>query len=263
MRAYKTVNDSYIEPISFTVPRRAETFQSDIYPPCVGLKPAVSAQEWLAGKSGVPSKIDFESIYDGNAPVEVPSEYKAPAPIPTPAPVSIPTQQKAPAPTAAPAAAHSPPSVKEQQNSLAALASKYEDKDDTVEEPSSFDEFSKSPERSVVPARFENKAPSPTNTTSAPPPKPASPAKLEPPQATSASAPSASPTGSVGPVVETALDEIKILLETQTKILSAQTQHIERLTTEVDSLKKRVGSGSPDQSERIRQLELELEELRS
>ncbi|KAK7225754.1 hypothetical protein V2G26_013757 [Clonostachys chloroleuca] len=32
MRAYKTVNDSYVEPISFTVPRRAETFQADIFP---------------------------------------------------------------------------------------------------------------------------------------------------------------------------------------------------------------------------------------
>ncbi|KAI1111509.1 hypothetical protein F5Y14DRAFT_453894 [Nemania sp. NC0429] len=264
MRAFKTVNDSYIEPISFTVPRRAETFQSDIYPPCVGLKPAVSAQEWLAGKSGVPSKIDFESIYDGNAPVEVASDYKAPVSIPTPAPVSIPTHQKAPEPAVAPAAVRSPPSVKEQHNSLAALASKYEDKNDTVEESSSFDEISKSPQRSAVPARFENKVTSPTHTTSAPQPRPASPTKLEPAQTTSASAPSASPTGSVGPVVETALDEIKILLETQTKMLSAQTQHIERLTAEVDSLKKRVGSGSsPDQSERIRQLELELEELRS
>lgn len=262
MRAYKTVNDTYIEPISFTVPRRAETFQSDIYPPCVGLKPAVSAQEWLAGKSGVPSKIDFESIYEGNAPVEVPSDYKSPAPIPAPVPVAIPTHQKAPEPAAAPAAARSPPSVREQQNSLAALASKYEDKSDTVEEPSSFDEVSKSPQRSAAPARFENKAPSPTHTTSAPVPRPASPTKLEPTHTTLASAPSASPTGSVGPVVETALDEIKILLETQTKILSAQTQHIERLTAEVDSLKKRVGT-APDQSERIRQLELELEELRS
>ncbi len=30
MRAFKTVNDSYIEPISFIVPRRAEVFQDDI-----------------------------------------------------------------------------------------------------------------------------------------------------------------------------------------------------------------------------------------
>ena len=30
MRAFKTVNDTYIEPISFIVPRRAEVFQDDI-----------------------------------------------------------------------------------------------------------------------------------------------------------------------------------------------------------------------------------------
>src|ERR1700733_3099680 len=86
MRAYKTVNDSYIEPISFTVPRRAEVFQSDIYPPATGLKPAVSAAEWLSGKDGVPAKIDLESIYEGNAPKEVPADYKAPTPAPAPSP---------------------------------------------------------------------------------------------------------------------------------------------------------------------------------
>ncbi|KAI1418792.1 hypothetical protein F5Y12DRAFT_781158 [Xylaria sp. FL1777] len=265
MRAYKTVNDTYIEPVSFTVPRRAETFQSDIYPPCVGGKPAVSAQEWIAGKSGVPSKIDFESVYEGNAPVEVPADYKPPAPVSAPAPTSTPISQKAPEPTPAPANIHSG-SIKEQQSSMAALASKYEDKKDDVEEPSSFDEISKPQQRSAIPVRTEAKAPSPTKTTSAPPPQPASPVKLptsEPTPTTAAPAPTEFPTASGGPVVETALDQIKVLLETQTKMLSAQSQHIERLTAEVDSLKKRVGSGSPDQSERIRQLELELEELRS
>ncbi|GAW19211.1 hypothetical protein ANO14919_086950 [Xylariales sp. No.14919] len=268
MRAYKTVNDTYIEPISFTVPRRAETFQSDIYPPCVGVKPAVSAEEWVSGKSGVPSKIDFESIYEGNAPVEVPADYKPPAPIsaPAPAPASAPAPapQKAPEPTPTPASIRST-SIKEQQSSMAALASKYEDKHDDVEQPSSFDEFSQPPQRSGIPARFEPKAPSPTKTTSAPLPKPASSTKptTEPTATVAAPVPTESPTGSGGPVVETALDQIKVLLETQTKMLSAQSEHIERLTAEVDSLKKRVGSGSPDQSERIRQLELELEELRS
>lgn len=262
MRAFKTVNDTYIEPISFTVPRRAETFQSDIFPPCVGTKPAVSAQEWVAGQSGVPSKIDFESIYEGNAPVEVPSDYKPPAPISAPASASKPTPQKAPEPTPAPVSIQTG-SIKDQQSSMAALASKYEDKTEDVEEPSSFDEIPKPQERST---RFEPKAPSPTKTTSAPLPKPASPVKLsasESTPTTSAPAPAEFSAGSGGPVVETALDQIKELLETQTKILSAQSQHIERLTAEVDSLKKRVGSGSPDQSERIRQLELELEELRS
>ncbi|KAJ2971578.1 hypothetical protein NUW58_g9378 [Xylaria curta] len=260
MRAYKTVNDSYIEPISFTVPRRAETFQSDIYPPCVGIKPAVSAQEWAAGKSGVPSKIDFESIYEGNAPVEVAADYKPPTPVPAPAPAPAP--KKAPEPTPAPSVVRSTPSVKEQQNSMAALASKYEDKNDDVDEPSSFDEISTRPQRSTRPATSESKAPSPTKTTSAPLPKPASPTKLSTPT-TPAPAATIAPTGSGAPVMESTLDQIKVLLETQTKMLSAQSQHIERLTAEVDSLKKRVGSGSPDQSERIRQLELELEELRS
>lgn len=35
MRAFKTVNDSYIERISFIVPRRAEVFQDDICKFCV------------------------------------------------------------------------------------------------------------------------------------------------------------------------------------------------------------------------------------
>ncbi|CAI0653444.1 unnamed protein product, partial [Colletotrichum noveboracense] len=78
MRAYKTVNDTYIEPISFTVPRRAETFQSDIFPPATGLKPAVSAKEWLEGKDGIPNKIDLESVYEGTAPKEVVADYKPP-----------------------------------------------------------------------------------------------------------------------------------------------------------------------------------------
>ncbi|KAL9048179.1 MAG: hypothetical protein Q9206_006192, partial [Seirophora lacunosa] len=60
MRAFKTVNDSYIEPISFIVPRRAEVFQGDIYPPVVGTKPAMSAAEWFDGMEGLPPKIDLE-----------------------------------------------------------------------------------------------------------------------------------------------------------------------------------------------------------
>jgi coronin-1B/1C/6 len=156
--------------------------------------------------------------------------------------------------------------VKEQQNSMAALASKYEDKNEAAEEPSSFDEVSKPAQRSSMPPRSEPTVPSPTKTTSAPPPRPASPIKrptLEVTPTAATPGPAVSPTGSNDPAVETALDQIKVLLETQTKMLSAQNTHIERLTAEVDSLKKRVGTSTPDQSERIRQLELELEELRS
>ncbi|OTB17990.1 hypothetical protein K445DRAFT_266330 [Daldinia sp. EC12] len=268
MRAYKTVNDTYIEPISFTVPRRAETFQSDIFPPASGAKPGVSASEWLSGKTGLPPKIDFESIYEGNAPVEVPADYQPPAPAPAPAPAAAPkpAPKKEPEPTPA-AARSSPHSMKEQKGSMAAIASKYEDEAEADDdETSSFEEISKPTQRSAIPARSEPVASSPTKTTSAPPPK-AAPAIKSPVHASTpataapVSASSNSPTAGSG--VETTLEEIKQLIETQTKMISVQGQKISHLTDEVDSLKKRVGSGSQDQSERIRQLELELEEYRS
>ena len=59
--------------------------------------------------------------------------------------------------------------------------------------------------------------------------------------------------------------QITKLLEQQTKTIAAQSEKIGNLTAEVDSLKMRVGGvgGGQDQSERIRQLELELEAARS
>jgi coronin-1B/1C/6 len=261
MRAFKTVNDSYIEPISFTVPRRAETFQSDIFPPAVGLKPGATTSEWLSGKTALPPKIDFESIYEGNAPVEVPSNYKAPAPVPSPAPVAKPAHKPEPVPVAT---RSPPPSMRDQKQSMAAMASKYED--DEVEEDdgeSSFEEISKPVQRSTMPASAQPKAASPTKTTSAPPPKPAAAPLKSPSYAPSPAATTPTSTSHVSNGVESSLDQIKQLLEVQTKMISSQGQQISHLTAEVESLKKRVGSGSQDQSEQIRKLELELESLRS
>ncbi|KAI1504171.1 hypothetical protein F5X99DRAFT_52945 [Biscogniauxia marginata] len=263
MRAYKTVNDSYIEPISFTVPRRAETFQSDIFPPAVGLKPALSAQDWLSGKTALPPKIDFESIYEGQPPVEVPADYKPPAaaPVPTPAPVSKPAP-KEPEPAPAPTPVRPTPSINDQKGSMAAIASKYDDtKEDEADDSSSFEEVSRPPQRSSLPVRSEPKVASPTKTTSAPPPKPAQP--LKSPISAAASAPTASSDNATSPAVEKTLEQIKKLLETQTKLISTQSEQIHHLTTELDSVKKRVVSPSQDQSERIRLLELELEQLKS
>jgi coronin-1B/1C/6 len=283
MRAYKTVNDSYIEPISFTVPRRAEVFQSDIYPPATGLKPAVSAAEWLSGKDGLPPKIDLESIYEGNAPVEVPADYKPPTPAPAPTPAKAPaTTNVQPEPTSTQRAP--PPTMSEQKGSIAAMASKFQDDDDDVDdvdETSSFEEIAK-PVQKYTPAatKVESKPISPIKVS----PTKTSPPKASPVfQATSRSAqpPQASPTpttnpSSSGPIsavgvtpsssngsVESSLAQIKSLLEAQTKTITAQSEKIGQLAQEVDTLKMRVGSGTQDQSERIRQLELELEAARS
>lgn len=54
------------------------------------------------------------------------------------------------------------------------------------------------------------------------------------------------------------------MLETQNKTILAQSDKIEGLRREVDALKVRGGgSGGGEKDERIRQLELELEEARS
>ncbi|KAI5959120.1 CRN1 [Candida margitis] len=69
VRAYKTVLDTSIEPISFIVPRRSELFQSDIYPDCPSTTPALSAEEWLDGKEvNGPVLINMEAIYEGTEP---------------------------------------------------------------------------------------------------------------------------------------------------------------------------------------------------
>ena len=155
MRAFKTVNDAYIEPISFIVPRRSEVFQGDIYPPVVGSKAAFSAAEWLDGKTGLPPKISLESIYEGGEATEVPSDYK---PTVTAAPqVLSPVKKQAEVPkeTAAqptPTARAPPPSMTEQTSSIKDLASKFVDKDaaeeDEDEDTSSFEEIPKPVDRS-------------------------------------------------------------------------------------------------------------------
>jgi coronin-1B/1C/6 len=277
MRAYKTVNGSYIEPISFTVPRRAETFQSDIFPPATGLKPAMSAKEWFDGKTAVPAKIDLESVYDGNAPVEVPADYKPPAAASASTPAPAPAPKKEPEPAPAPVRAQG--TMADQRASISSMANKFQDDEEEAEadddaETSSFEEISRPAPRTTIPVRSPTKPQPVTTTAPAAQAKPASPVRS--PQAAAApfshAAPAASPSaaGPPSPAVEASLAEIKELIEKQGKVISAQTEHmaaqtqlIAHLTGEVETLKKRVSAGTQDQSERIRQLELELEAARS
>lgn len=105
VRIYKSVRDLTIEPISFIVPRRAETFQDDIYPPAYAGKPSLTADEWISGKNSPPKVFSLEAIFDGTTPetvtasvpkkeVVTPKESK---PEPKPSPVA-----KKEAPTPAP-----------------------------------------------------------------------------------------------------------------------------------------------------------------
>ncbi|RCI11662.1 hypothetical protein L249_7216 [Ophiocordyceps polyrhachis-furcata BCC 54312] len=250
MRAYKTVNDSYIEPISFTVPRRAETFQADIFPPAIGTKPAASAKEWLDGKTGIPSKIDLESIYEGGAPKVVSSDYKPPPAQPTSRaelkaePVKDEDKETRSAPSRGP-----PPSMKEQKGSMAAAANKFQDEEDDEpttydDETSSFEEVSRPTQRSAMPVRSE-------------------PAKASAAPAKAASLPTKTATQPSEGVESSSLSEMRQMMEKQHQMIEAQNDKIEALVAEVESLKKKVNAAGQDQTERIRQLELELEEARS
>ena len=288
MRAFKTVNDSYIEPISFIVPRRAEVFQDDIYPPTFGNKPAVSGADYFQGKDGVPPKIDLASIYAGEEPTEIASEYKpsapetvAKAPEPfkkEPEPVKEPAQPS-------PALRGPPPSMKEQTSSIADLASKFTDKDDDGEEShdddtSSFEEVSKPIERHVPSAsKPQNKSeagpisqnissnrPSPTKTEVTPtlPSQPASAASTTPALRSPPVIATSNPSDSSSEPLQGYLKDIKSLLEQQNATMTSQSEKIAQLTREVDTLKMAVGSkaGDGEKDARIRALEKEVEGLR-
>jgi coronin-1B/1C/6 len=158
MRAYKTVNDSYIEPISFIVPRRAETFQEDIYPPATGLKAAMSNAEWFDGKTALAPKIDMETIYEGGGMKEVPKSAKHATETPGPAKAPEPAKKESelqPAEEEPPLKASRvpPPSMKEQGGSMMAMADKYADNGGDREassDESSFEEVQTPMERAAV-----------------------------------------------------------------------------------------------------------------
>ncbi|PGH15209.1 hypothetical protein AJ79_02574 [Helicocarpus griseus UAMH5409] len=248
VRAYKTVNDTYIEPISFIVPRRAEMFQDDIYPPTNGLKPAMSAGEYFAGKDGLPPKIDLGSLYEGEGLKEVSAEKAAaarPTPVKAPEPASKapePEPKPAPAPAPAPATVKvtPPPSMKEQGSSMAAMASKYADDEEEKEEEdsSSFEEVQKPASR-------------PPAITFSPPEasEPAAP-KVQPKVETS---PTASPVDQSAPqspieeisagvqdVVQRELASLRNLIAEQGRTIAAQTRQVEFLTNEIEGLKAKL-----------------------
>lgn len=54
VRILKVTNNEGIHPLSFTVPRKSDAFQDDIFPDCPSSQPAHTAQEWKDGSSKLP-----------------------------------------------------------------------------------------------------------------------------------------------------------------------------------------------------------------
>ncbi|KAH8993016.1 microtubule binding protein [Lactarius akahatsu] len=97
-RAYK-LTISAVEPIAFIVPRKSDSFQSDIFPPAPSIEPSLSAGEFFTGK---PVSLKLVSLETGAV-----STTASSVPLPTrTATASSPVPASAPAP---PPAALSPP----------------------------------------------------------------------------------------------------------------------------------------------------------
>ncbi|KPI39467.1 Coronin-like protein crn1 [Cyphellophora attinorum] len=256
MRAYKTVNDTYIEPISFIVPRRAESFQEDIYPPTFGLKPAMSSAEWFDGAEKMPPKINMESLYDGDAPEEIPASAAKPTPKaaePEKAPESKKETPK-PAPEPTPAARAPPASMKEQGSSMMAMASKFEDKEpveDNDDDASSFEEVQKPIERSAIKSPVTQTVPKPAESpkVATPAPKSPEPEKVSEPEpeaplpltTTTSSETASSPTASSADTegLQREIKNMKTLMAQQTRQLATLARTVQELTAEVKNLKSR------------------------
>jgi len=61
---------SAIEPISFTVPRKSDIFQDDLYPPTFSGEPTLSAEQWISGKNGEPKLIQLSDNFTAAKPTE-------------------------------------------------------------------------------------------------------------------------------------------------------------------------------------------------
>lgn len=57
------VHPTFVEPISFKVPRKADGFQADLFPKTIGGDAALKTAEWLSGKTCGPKMIDLEHGY--------------------------------------------------------------------------------------------------------------------------------------------------------------------------------------------------------
>ena len=275
MRAFKTVNDGYIEPISFIVPRRAEVFQDDIYPPPVGSKAAMSAAEWFNGKIALPPKIDLASVYAGEVAKEVapdyqPSSEKNPETA-SPSLISKPADKVADEPSMS-AMKSPPPSMNQQTASIKSLAQKFNDTEEVDEDDaSSFEEVPKPHEPPTPQDSLPVSSPNVGSSLSTGPGhlEDASSARKETPDVLNPLTQSVKaetnetaglaqekeqPESSGKPVLERltpendgvkqSLAEIKSLLEEQRKTMSAQNDTIGRLTAEVDRLRSTMNNSS-------------------
>lgn len=266
---------------------QAETFQDDIYPECPSSESALNAEAWFNGENAARKMFNLEDLYNADAaePPVAATTTKAFNPATT-------TATAAPTPAAIPARAPSPTKTYTAHTPKASITS-IPDSSRSVA----------SPARETVAATPITVKPtpvpeSPKPVTSPVAARPHSPIKRAsfPPQTVAVSSPAPAPAPAAAPAspaepspaVMDQLAKITGLLQVQNETLiqqneqlKSQNDQIAKLTKEVDTLKEQLASQNDDKDtvvvrgteeleeeskrkdERIRKLELELEEARS
>ncbi|KAI5310479.1 Coronin-like protein crn1 [Ascosphaera atra] len=277
VRAYKTVNDSYIEPISFIVPRKSDQFQDDIFPPTVGLTPAMGSADWFSGKDGVPPLVDMASLYEGqglkkvteaevktHTPVEV-DQAKKPEPPkkeqPKPQPAAA-APRKIEKPATPPEPKEPKDQVKDQKEQISKLADKFADKEEegSQRQDSAFDEPEAEPIKpvehtpTIILSEPDEKAhvqgvpkgvvapapypePEPEPEQQKPTPTAVSPSVAETVAASPAPVAATTITTTTSASLQDDLKTIKDILAKQQATIEKQTLVIEKLALEVEGLK--------------------------
>merc|ERR1712136_246545 len=54
------------EPIAMTIPRESDLFQEDIFPDFCSDEPAMTAEEWVNGKTAMPKRASWREVFDAN-----------------------------------------------------------------------------------------------------------------------------------------------------------------------------------------------------
>ena len=85
-RAYKVISSasySWIEPVAFVVPRKADSFQADIFPPAPSTEPSLTAGEFFSGHGEITRKVVDLSSGTTSAAIALPPTI-TPSPNPSP-----------------------------------------------------------------------------------------------------------------------------------------------------------------------------------
>merc|ERR1712013_320896 len=65
MYKLQSANTGIITPVSFTVPRKSDIFQDDLYPDAISAVPALQPNEWFEGKNAEPNRFQMSTKFIG------------------------------------------------------------------------------------------------------------------------------------------------------------------------------------------------------